>query len=89
MSKFFKATAINCGQPFTGDADKLPGRHVDQHSARFRQSIESLHPTVDLDPAAEFTQIILQRFGDGLGAAAWNRPTHGVSGNSEYKSKRG
>src|SRR6266571_2652662 len=89
VPKFFKAMAINFGQSFTGDADKLPDRYVEQHSARLWQIIQTFYTMVDVDLAPKFAQIIRQCIRDCLGTAAWNRPTHRVSGDSEHKSKRG
>src|ERR1041385_4025596 len=79
VSKRSQAPAIFRRQLLTGDSQKFPNRNVQKNSSRFGQLLQSLYPTVDLNAAAEFAQIIRESICNLLRAAPWNRPADGVS----------
>src|SRR6266511_5839314 len=61
-----ESPAIPCGQPFPGDAQKIPRRDVEQNGARFRQISKTLYAMPSSDFASEFTEISGQRIRDCL-----------------------
>jgi hypothetical protein len=81
--------AVAGRQPISRDREHTAGHEVEHHRARSGKVVEAAHAPARLDLAAQRAQVARQRVGDGLCAAARERPARAVAECREHEPERG